>query len=221
MCAPLWTVQTDPIRSVMQNNSAEVSSPAKSPDTTAAVDAAPASTTTQPQLNAPASSCVSETVTKPTPSVSDCERRPRPPKLKSKFIPEDVHMLLPREIGTQAPQESSLPDHTVRLDYELVLRGGREEVLRVKSQLVLPMALEVENLAQTDLSFPEMFDRVIVRPLVTKFRGFLQKRFDAASAAEATNRSEAEPSSSSLPTNNIKLPKPMNGTEFCRPGESR
>jgi hypothetical protein len=81
----------------------------------------------------------------------------------------------------------------VVLTYHLVLTGGTEKVVEMKSQLVLPLALALENMPQTDISFPELFDQVIVRPLVSKFRSFLQRRFDAASEAEAKKKAEAEP----------------------------
>ena len=81
----------------------------------------------------------------------------------------------------------------MRLDYQILLRCGPEEVVRVKSQLVLPMALAFENLPQTDVSFPELLDQVIVRPLVAKFRSILQKLFDAASQTDATKEKTPEP----------------------------
>jgi hypothetical protein len=141
---------------------------------------------------------------------------PYPKGWTPRFWPEILH----REFKPcDKLAEEVVPNDEVRLDYELVLRGGREEVVRVKSQLILPMALEIENLAQTDLSFPALLDQVIIRPLVTKFRSFLQRRFDAASAAEAKKRSEAEPPPS-LPANNIKLPKPTNGVPYKVPDMS-
>lgn len=106
--------------------------------------------------------------------------------------------------------DNAVAEDTVQLAYQLVLHGGREEVLRIKSQLVLPLALETENLAQTDVSFPELFDRVITRPLVTKFRSFLQRRFDAASKAAA----EPPPHPGNT---GVKPPKPTNGAACVMP----
>ena len=83
------------------------------------------------------------------------------------------------EAAVEALDDSVIEDSTVVLAYQFVLHGGREEVLRVKSELTLPLALEVENLAQTDVDFPELLNRVIAQPVVTKFRRFLQKRFEA------------------------------------------
>ena len=112
--------------------------------------------------------------------------------------------------------DDAVAEDTVLLSYQLVLQGGREEVLRIKSQLILPLALEVENLAQTDVSFPELFDRVITRPVVTKFRSFLQRRFDAASRAEAEAKAAAE--TPAAPTNvGIRSPKPTNGASYVLP----
>ncbi len=112
--------------------------------------------------------------------------------------------------------DDAVAEDTVLLAYQLVLHGGREEVLRIKSQLVLPLALEVENLAQTDVSFPELFDRVITRPLVTKFRSFLQRRFDAASRAQEEAKAAAE--TPTPPTNpGFKPSTPNNGKSIVMP----
>ena len=61
----------------------------------------------------------------------------------------------------------------------------------MKSHLLLPLALEAENLAQTDMNFPELLERVLVQPAVTKFRTFLQKRFEAASRAAIEEKAGA------------------------------
>ena len=89
----------------------------------------------------------------------------------------------------------------------------------MKSQLLLPLALEMENLAQTDVHFAELLDRVIVQPTVTKFRRFLQKRFDAASRAAIENQAAvARPSQFHPPaTGGTRLPKPANGASFAMP----
>ena len=89
--------------------------------------------------------------------------------------------------------ENTAAHDAVVLAYHLVLKGGTEKVVEMKSQLVLPLALALENMPQTDISFPELVDQILVRPLVTKFRSFLQRRFDAASEAEAKRKAEAEP----------------------------
>ena len=62
-----------------------------------------------------------------------------------------------RESQGEADSRSRRARRHSSLDYEFVLRGGREEVVRVKSQLVLPMALALENLPQTDVEFPGAF----------------------------------------------------------------
>jgi hypothetical protein len=117
----------------------------------------------------------------------------------------------------KATLKVEVPPDTVCLDYEFVLRGGHEEVVRVKSELVLPLALEVENLPQTDVSFPQLVDQVIVRPLVTKFRSFLQKRFDAASRAEAEREASAKPPPPPPVNMGFTIPKPGNGADFAVP----
>jgi hypothetical protein len=108
-------------------------------------------------------------------------------------------------------------EDAVRLDYEFVLRGGREEVVRVKSQLILPMALALETLPQTESSFPEMIDRVLFQPLNTKFRAFLQRLFDAASrAAIAKETAAAEEATFQRPVS-MNANKPNNGAAFTMP----
>lgn len=95
---------------------------------------------------------------------------------------------------TDQEEQDEIAEDTVLLAYQLELRGGRQEVVRVKSQLVLPLALDMDNLAQTDVSFSELVDKVIVRPLVTKFRSFLQRRFDDASKAQKEAQAKAKTS---------------------------
>jgi len=150
-----------------------------------------------------------------TSPIDSHKSRPLPEGWAPRFWPKILH----REFEPcKKPAEDVVPEDTARLDYEIVLRCGRDEVVRVKSQLVLPMALEVENLAQTDVSFPELVDQVIVRPVVTKFRSFLQKRFDAATRAAIEK--EAAPvrqQPCEPPTKNVKLPRPVNGAAFCMP----
>lgn len=92
-------------------------------------------------------------------------------------------------------------------------------MLHVKSELTLPLALELENLAQTDLAFPELVDQVIVRPMVTRFRNFLQSRYDAAAtAAQQQKTAAAEPPQFQPPaTDGIRQPKSANGASFAMP----
>jgi len=86
----------------------------------------------------------------------------------------------------------------------------------VRSALDLPMALGVESLAQTDLHFPELLDRIVVQPLITRFRVFLQRRFDAASRA-AIEKEAAEKETPPPVNMEFKRPKPVNGAAFTTP----
>lgn len=218
-------VMTEQIR-VMQNQVAEnpTGQVTASPATGATNDSqkpttAPASPQTPP-AQSPAQADTASAAGTPSnaPSEHDpAHPRPLPEGWAPRFWP---HIMERDFMPCDKQAKKCLADHTLRLDYEMVLRGGREEVVRVKSELVMPLALELENMAQTDLSFPELFDRVIVRPVVTKFRSFLQKRFDAASAAEAKKRSDVEPLPTPSPSTNIKLPKPANGTSYPIPDMS-
>ena len=199
----------------MQNNSTDNPSMTSPLDATTPINGTPTtSTSSEATPGTPASSVVPGTVTTPTPTATEQERRPRPPKTKPSFVALDVH--LPREVDLRQPVDSPLPDHTLRMRYEIALHGGREEFLRVKSELVMPLALEVENLPQTDVSFPEMIDQVIIRPVVTKFRSFLQRRFDAASRVEAEKEVAAKSSPSPIETD-LKASYPKNGAELSNP----
>ena len=152
-----------------------------------------------------------------TPPANQLRARNRRERGKPEYRPRAVlHAVNPREVPIE---EVAVPEDTVRLDYELVLRGGREEVVRVKSQLILPMALALENLPQTESSFPEMVDRVLVQPLNTKFRAFLQRLFDAASQAAVEKEAAApvEPPFQRPVSVNAKPPKPTNGTPLDMP----
>ena len=142
------------------------------------------------------------------------------PSKTSPETPPPVAPVLPALPPTPPP----LPDHTARLDYELVLRGGRDEILHVKSELTLPLALEPENLAQTDLAFPELVDRVIISPMVARFRNFLQMRYDVLAtaaqglkaAAQAPTPGVATPPPASVAGGGFKLPTPDNGAAFVQ-----
>lgn len=156
------------------------------------------------------------TVTETPPAI---RQRPRTRRERGKpeYHPTAVrHAETPEE---EPVQPVSVDEDAVRLDYEFVLHGGREEVVRVKSQLVLPMALALENLPQTEASFPELVDRVLVQPLNTKFRAFLQRLFDAASRAAVEKEAAAavEPPYQTPPTTAFKRSMPGNGASFAMP----
>jgi hypothetical protein len=149
-----------------------------------------------------------------TPPANQPRARPR----RERGIPE-YHPTAAQHVANPEakPKEEVVVDEdAVRLDYEFVLRGGREEVVRVKSQLILPMALALENLPQTESSFPEMIDRVLVQPLNTKLRAFLQRLFDAASRA-AVEKEAVEPPFQRPVSVNAKPSKPNNGASFTMP----
>ncbi len=181
------------------------------PDSAAAAAAAAGSPLNVPQAPSPGATTVTE-----TPPASQLRARPRRERGNPEYHPRAVlHAENPKE---ESIQEVVVPEDAVRLDYEFVLRGGREEVVRVKSQLVLPMALALENLPLTESSFPEMIDRVLVQPLNTKFRAFLQRLFDAASRAAAEKQAAAvEPPIQRPFSMNAEPPKPGNGASFTMP----
>jgi hypothetical protein len=136
--------------------------------------------------------------------------KPSPNGLNPKYWP--AFLTAKYQPSEKPDSKPELPADAVRLDYELVLHGGAEQVVRVKSQLVLPLALADENLPLTDVGFPALLDQVIVRPLITKFRGFLQKRFDAASRAGVERPAIAKASSPAAVEFGLKFPRSTNGT---------
>lgn len=152
-----------------------------------------------------------------TPPAHQLRARPRRERGIPVYHPTSVPHVTKSEV--KPTEEFLVPEDAVHLDYEFVLRGGREEVVRVKSQLILPMALALENLPQTDVTFPELVDQVIVRPLVAKFRSFLQRRFDAASraAVEKEAAGAVEPPFQRPVSMNVRPPKPTNGATFTMP----
>lgn len=152
-----------------------------------------------------------------TPPANQPRARPRRERGIPEYHPTAArHADNPKE---EPIQPVSVAEDEVRLDYEFVLRGGREEVLRVKSALILPMALALENLPLTESSFPEMVDRVLVQPLNTKFRAFLQRLFDAASrvAVEKEAAAPVEPPFQGPVSVNARPSKPTNGATFAMP----
>ena len=201
-------------------------------DTSSTPSAAPTSTAAAPTITAPATTITAEAAANPAPApdilgaadapaVAPPADAPQPgnpvPPSTTKPTVSELLGLPPTDLEIR--DDAAVAEDTVLLAYQLVLHGGREEVLRIKSQLILPLALEVENLAQTDVSFPELFDQVIVRPLVAKFRAFLQRRFDAASRAQIEKEAAAAVESPYQPafSMNVKPPKPTNGVAFAMP----
>jgi len=183
------------------------------PDSAAAATAAAGGSTPNCVSQAPMPGATTVTETPPATRLRPRNRRERG---KPEFHPRAARYAEnPKE---KLIEEVVLDEDAVRLDYEFVLRGGHEEVVRVKSQLILPMALALENLPQTESSFPEMVDRVLVQPLNTKFRAFLQRLFDAASRAAIEKEAAAvEPPFQRPISVNAKPLKPTNGASFTMP----
>lgn len=176
------------------------------PDPQAAAGGSPCNVSQAPS---PGATTVTE-----TPPASQLRARPRRERGTPEYHPTAVrHVENPKE---KLVEEVVVDEDAVRLDYEFVLRGGREEVVRVKSQLILPMALALENLPLTESSFPEMVDRVLVQPLNTKFRAFLQRLFDAASRA-AVEKEVAENETPPPVNKEFTRSKPGNGASFAMP----
>lgn len=203
----------------MENHAAEIQ-PESASTSPAAAPTSPAITTTvaPTEIAAPTvpkhqpDETTAPPATDPAGTTETSQTAPAP-KTQPKRTTSQLLELPPTE-REQAGDQDQIAEDTVLLAYQLVLHGGREEVVRVKSQLVLPLALEVENLPQTDVTFPELFDQVIARPLVAKFRAFLQRRFEAASRAEVEKKTAEK---ETPPNGQYKPSKPTNGTTFTMP----
>jgi hypothetical protein len=208
----------------MENHAAEIQ-PESASSSPAAAPTSPAITTTvaPTEIAAPTvpkhqpDETTAPPATDPAGTTETSQTAPAP-KTQPKRTTSQLLELPPTE-REQAGDQDQIAEDTVLLAYQLVLHGGREEVVRVKSQLILPMALALENLPLTESSFPELVDRVLVQPLNTKFRAFLQRLFDAASRAAVEKEAAAavEPLFQRPVSVNAKPSKPTNGASFTMP----
>ena len=149
-------------------------------------------------------------------STSTPELQAPPTRIKPKFVPR--HVCLPRQADAQRAAEPEVPADTVRVAYSFRICGGTEVVVDVRSSFDLPLALGPESLAQTDVHFPELLDRIVVQPLSTRFHSFLQMRFEMASRAAIEEQCATEPPPFQPPAaGGIRLAKSANGASFGQP----
>lgn len=118
-------------------------------------------------------------------------------------------------LATETTPEAPLPDHTLRVEYVIRVVGGNEVVANIESRFDLPLALKEESLARTDGDFPEVFDKIVVAPLLTQFRVYLRQRYERYDKArqEAAPKTPCQPSAS-IPFNQRK---PTYGSQFAMP----
>ena len=118
------------------------------------------------------------------------------------------------ELNSGPPSEPPLPDHTLRIEYSFRVLGGRDLVADLRSKLDLPLTLTKESLARTDGDVADIIDKIIVAPMLTEIRAYLQQRFDCYADAK-TKQTSPEPHA---PTHaGIRSPKPPNGAAFAMP----
>lgn len=119
-------------------------------------------------------------------------------------------------LATETTPEAPLPDHTLRVEYVIRVVGGNEVVANIESRFDLPLALKEESLARTDGDFPEVFDKIVVAPLLTQVRAHLQSRFDHYAEMKAKQTAPEVPLPSP-PNGQYKPSKPTNGTPHEMP----
>jgi hypothetical protein len=153
-----------------------------------------------------------------TPPVNRPRVLPRRERPRPTFTPtQRAHPPEPnQEPVTETNTEATLPDHTLRVEYEIRVLGGKEDVATIKSRFDLPLALKEESLARTDGDFADVFDKIVVAPLITQVRAHLQGRFDHYAEMKAKQLA-AEAALPSPPNGQYKPPKPTNAASFAMP----
>lgn len=107
----------------------------------------------------------------------------------------------------------------MHIEYSIRILGGDETVTEIQSQYNLPWALTEEALARTDCDFPEVFDKIVVAPLVTQVRSYLQGRFEGYQEARA-KKVIPEPPVQPQFNGGLKLPKFPDGVPVAMPAIS-
>lgn len=170
------------------------------------IDTAPPASNAAPPVEATTAPAISSKSDSETPSTPPASPSPDSTGVKAQA----------RNSEGEAPVVSEVPDDTLRLSYEVFLTAGREQVLRVKSLIEFPMALDLENLAQTDVNFPEVLDRILIQPVTTKFHAYIQRRFEVATQIAAEKEAAAQSPPPPAPVG-FTIPKPANGTGIVMP----
>jgi len=138
-----------------------------------------------------------------TPPATRLRPRTRRERPRPTFTPtQRAHPPEPNQepVTTTSP-EAPLPEHTLRVEYEIRVLGGKEDVANIKSRFDLPLALKEESLARTDGDFADILDKIVVAPLLTQVRASLQSRFERYQEARAKQNTPPE----------APLPSPPNG----------
>jgi hypothetical protein len=98
----------------------------------------------------------------------------------------------------------------MRLTYDLKLESGIGEILHIKSEITLPLALEADTLAQTDTGFQRVFEMIVLQPLLTKLRAHLSKLFEQGPQPPTAplNMFDADGTEKSSAGNGFEVPRP-------------
>jgi hypothetical protein len=120
-------------------------------------------------------------------------------------------------VATETTPEAALPAHTLRVDYQIHVTGGNEVVANIRSRFDLLLALREESLARTDGDFADIFDKIVVAPLLTQVRAHLQGRFDHYAELKAKQNAPPEAPLPSPRNGTYTSPKPTNGALFTMP----
>lgn len=190
-------------------NETQVTTP--TPDSAAAGAGSPPGTVSQ----APSPWATTVTETPPANQLRALPRRERP---RPTFVPTQ-RLRAPEPgppLATETTPDASPPEHTLRVEYEIRVRGGNEDVATIKSRFDLPLALKEESLARTDGDFADIIDKIVVAPLLTQVRAHLQGRFDHYAELKAKQTAAETP----LPPHSnggYKSPKPANATPLDMP----
>lgn len=153
-----------------------------------------------------------------TPPANRLRARPRRERPRPTFVPTQRFRApeLGQPLATETSPEPPLPEQTLRVEYEIRVRGGNEDVANIKSRFDLPLALKEESLARTDGDFADIFDKIVVAPLLTQVRAHLQGRFDHYAEMKAKQLATEAPLPSP-PNGQNKSPKPTKGASFTMP----
>jgi len=153
-----------------------------------------------------------------TPLANQLRARNRRERPRPTFVPTQ-RFRAPEPVQpsvTATSPEAPLPEHTLRVEYEIRVLGGKADVANIRSRFDLPLALKEESLARTDGDFPEVFDKIVVAPLLTQVRAHLQSRFDHYADLKA-KQTAAETPLPSHSNGGYKSPKPANATPLDMP----
>ena len=103
------------------------------------------------------------------------------------------------------PPPASPPD-SLTVSYHIRIAGNGETVVDLASGFEIPMALRRDFIATADGNFPELFERLVAKPLATAVSGFLSHRFEELNRPEPRDQ-HSEPQHAIKP--DIQFPESL------------